>query len=284
MATVSYTVINGEIVAENRGGTERDYVPDPLGSTVALLDNSQTKTDTFSYWPYGEVRTRTGSSPTTAKYLGTLGYYATQSPASFQYVRARFYDTSRCRWLTVDPYPVNRASTTYPYCFDNPEQFVDPSGLIPRFPFPKNFNSFRWWCNKNRRWIIPVVEAIGSVIQEPKGTEIGDLLDCVSQPREITPDLIEHIKDLDRPKRCGALRRGPRTIGRPRRGITPVTRGRIGGFRGGFFRGGGMYYGDLNERIDSLENLGIPITDWAQSVEDWWAQTGDLLKNEGLLP
>ena len=52
-----YTVIDGEVVSENRGGVERDYVPDPLGSTVALLDNTQTKTDTFTYWPYGEVKT-----------------------------------------------------------------------------------------------------------------------------------------------------------------------------------------------------------------------------------
>ena len=52
--TVRYTTLDGEIVSENRRGVMRDYVPDPLGSTVALLDNTQTQTDTFSYWPYGE--------------------------------------------------------------------------------------------------------------------------------------------------------------------------------------------------------------------------------------
>ena len=50
---VAYTVLDGEIISENRGGVERDYVPDPLGSTVALLDNTQAQTDTFTTWPLG---------------------------------------------------------------------------------------------------------------------------------------------------------------------------------------------------------------------------------------
>ena len=58
---VAYTVVNGRILSENRGGVKRDYVSDSLGSTVALLDSTQTKTDTWTYWPYGEVRTRTGT-------------------------------------------------------------------------------------------------------------------------------------------------------------------------------------------------------------------------------
>jgi hypothetical protein len=47
MPVVDYTVIDGEIVHENRGGVERDYVPDPLGSTVALLDSARTHAITF---------------------------------------------------------------------------------------------------------------------------------------------------------------------------------------------------------------------------------------------
>ena len=64
MGTVTYSIFDGEVISEIRDGVERDYLPDPLGSTVALLDNTQTKTDTFSYWPYGEVRSRTGTNVT----------------------------------------------------------------------------------------------------------------------------------------------------------------------------------------------------------------------------
>ena len=75
MPTVRYSVLEGEIIAEKRAGVRKLYVPDSLGSTVALLDNTQTQTDTFSYWPYGENRTRTGKSSTPFQFVGTEGYY-----------------------------------------------------------------------------------------------------------------------------------------------------------------------------------------------------------------
>src|SRR2546423_15598667 len=98
---VRYTVVNGEILSENRGGVVRDYVPDPLGSTVALLDNTQAQTDTFSYWPYGEERTRTGTTPTPFRFVGTAGYY--RDSASRGYVRARHLGYVRGRWINPDP-------------------------------------------------------------------------------------------------------------------------------------------------------------------------------------
>src|SRR5438477_8650243 len=98
---VRYTVIDGEVVCEKRSGVERDYVPDPLGSTVALLDSTQTQTDTFTYWPYGEERTRTGTTATPFRFVGTEGYYRDSS--SRTYVRARHLDTAKGRWMTKDP-------------------------------------------------------------------------------------------------------------------------------------------------------------------------------------
>src|SRR3954470_18489623 len=62
MGTVSYAVVDGEIISEDRDGAFRQYVPDPLGSTVALLDQNQAVTDTFSYWPYGEARSHSGTA------------------------------------------------------------------------------------------------------------------------------------------------------------------------------------------------------------------------------
>src|SRR5436189_5367701 len=96
-----YEVINGEVIAEKRGGVRRCLVPDPLGSTVALLDNTQTKTDTFSYWPYGEERTGTGTTATPFRFVGTKGYY--RNSANRTYARASEMKTEQGRWLTEDP-------------------------------------------------------------------------------------------------------------------------------------------------------------------------------------
>src|SRR5258708_7493600 len=115
---VTYTVVDGEMLSENRGGVKRDYVPDPLGSTVALLDNTQTQTDTFTYWPYGEVRTHTGTSTTPFQFVGTRGYY--RDSASRTYVRARHLDTAKGRRMTKDPIGFDEGHyTLYRYMRNN---------------------------------------------------------------------------------------------------------------------------------------------------------------------
>ncbi|HLK59009.1 MAG TPA: RHS repeat-associated core domain-containing protein [Chthonomonadaceae bacterium] len=125
MPTVRYTTIRGEVIAEKRGGVRSLYVPDPLGSTVALLDNTQSQTDTFAYWPYGEVRTRTGTTATPFQFVGTAGYY--QDSVSKHYVRSRFLDTAKTRWLTQDL--LFNIHNLYDYVSDQPISYIDYSGL-----------------------------------------------------------------------------------------------------------------------------------------------------------
>lgn len=127
---VRYTVLDGELVSEKRSGVERDYVPDPLGSTVALLDNTQAQTDAFTYWPYGEERTRTGTTGTPFRFVGTGGYYRDSS--SRIYVRARHFDPVAGRWRAPDPYGSPAAGDSrYCYASDRPTSVVDISGLQP---------------------------------------------------------------------------------------------------------------------------------------------------------
>ncbi len=100
MPVVNYLTVDGEILSETRDGVERDYLPDPLGSTAALLDDTGAKTDEFTYWPYGETRTRTGTNPTPFTWVGTQGYYSDDSGA---YARARTVSKELGRWVQVDP-------------------------------------------------------------------------------------------------------------------------------------------------------------------------------------
>ena len=124
--SVVYTNFNSRIVKESRGGVERYYAPDTLGSTALLLDSTGTVTDTFTYWPFGEVRSHTGTSTTPFTFVGTLGYYFSLA-ANWFYVRARFYQQTVGRWLTVDPlWPKLGA---YDYVLNSPVTFVEPSGM-----------------------------------------------------------------------------------------------------------------------------------------------------------
>lgn len=135
MPTVTYTVVNGELLSENRSGTKRDYVPDPLGSTVALLDSSQTKTDTWTYWPYGEVKTRTGTNATPFQFVGTFGYF--QDTSNRTYARARILRVTLGRWLTEDPIGFRgRDTNLHRYVANRPTFLIDPKGLR-RAPDPR---------------------------------------------------------------------------------------------------------------------------------------------------
>ncbi len=128
MGTVRYTTIDGEIVAEMRSGVRRSYVSDPLDSTVAMLDNTQTQTDTLTYWPCGEERNRAGNTPTPFRFVGAAGYYSDRP--SHTYVRTRYLDTTAGRWLTTDPLGVSDSdSTLYRYGASSPVTLHDPAGL-----------------------------------------------------------------------------------------------------------------------------------------------------------
>ncbi len=54
--------MGGRIVGEKRGGVYHSHQHDALGNTIALINDSATLTNTYTYWPYGELRTSTGST------------------------------------------------------------------------------------------------------------------------------------------------------------------------------------------------------------------------------
>jgi RHS repeat-associated protein len=124
--SVVYTNFCGMLVSETRNGVEADYVPDTLGSTAALVDNTQTITVRWEYWPYGEVSKRTGASLTRFTFVGMLGY-AKDILDKLSYVRARHFRVDLARWLTVDSlWPKERS---YDYAKQAPVLDLDPSGL-----------------------------------------------------------------------------------------------------------------------------------------------------------
>jgi RHS repeat-associated protein len=130
MPTVRYTVIDGSLVAEKRNGVRSLYVPDSLGSTVALLDNTQTQTDQWSYMPYGESKRLKGSNPTPFLYGGGGGMRT--DSAGRIYARARVVEPPKARWLTQDPIILHGTSSNlYVYVWNRPTVLRDPSGALP---------------------------------------------------------------------------------------------------------------------------------------------------------
>jgi RHS repeat-associated protein len=124
--SVIYTTVAGRIVSENRGGVERFYGQDPLGSVVALLDSTQSETDSVSYWPYGEELASSGTSQSPFRYVGSLGYHS-DLRSRRTYVRARTYAPPTGRWLSRDPLWPDESA--YGYVDGSGTTLSDPSGM-----------------------------------------------------------------------------------------------------------------------------------------------------------
>ncbi len=131
--TVRYLTIDGEIISETRNGVRSDYIPDPLGSTAALINSSHTITDTFLWWPYGEQRSHVGSSVTPFGFSGGFGYYS-DAVGNRLKAKRRLFRPMTTSWQTVDYFwPRER-----PYCHGDsqPSVKVDPWGFSPQRKAP----------------------------------------------------------------------------------------------------------------------------------------------------
>jgi len=80
-------------------GTKSYYAFDALGSVAGLLSNTGGAQRSFSYEPFGAIRTQVGGSP--ANFLNFTGEYL--DPTGLYHLRARQYDASIGRFLAADP-------------------------------------------------------------------------------------------------------------------------------------------------------------------------------------
>ena len=136
---VVYTNFCGQLIHEDRGGVETEFVPDTLGSVMMCRSATGTTTYTADYWPYGEVASSTGTNPSAWGFGGTLGYYTDPAPGSL-YVRARILLPNNGRWATVDPLWPGEAA--YPYGACAPVTNTDASGWKAGTPIYKCTQSF----------------------------------------------------------------------------------------------------------------------------------------------
>ncbi len=104
------------------------YLKNHLGNIQMVLDSSGAVDSYNDYYPYGEQmpnRNYAGSADGRYKYTSKERDVET----GLDYFGARYYDSWRGQWLSVDPlankYP---GWSAYNYATDNPILFVDPNG------------------------------------------------------------------------------------------------------------------------------------------------------------
>jgi RHS repeat-associated protein len=107
------------------GGTSYYYVKDQLGSVTEMVSSTGTVTSQYTYDPYGN---RTTISGTIVPDIGYAGYFY-HGVSRLDFALFRAYDPVRARWLNRDPIGEVGGVNLYAYASENPIGRSDPLGL-----------------------------------------------------------------------------------------------------------------------------------------------------------
>ncbi len=117
------------------------YLKDHLGSVRATIDEKGNRVGYDDYYPFGEIMPGRSSNSAIADAKYKFTGKERDVETSLDYFGARYYDSWRGQWLSVDPradkYP---GWSPYMYSADNPIGFLDPDG---REVYGVNFAYFK---------------------------------------------------------------------------------------------------------------------------------------------
>jgi uncharacterized protein RhaS with RHS repeats len=85
---MSYVYGIGRVSEVDGSGNTYYYLPDALGSTMALCDASGNVVDSYDYDVFGSVRSSSGSQANAFTFTGEI----TDASTGLEYLRARYYD------------------------------------------------------------------------------------------------------------------------------------------------------------------------------------------------
>src|SRR5262249_25701182 len=114
----------GQPIEKINGATITYLHQDQQGSTRLLTNDTGAVAGTYTYDPYGNITSHTGSATTPIQYDAQY----TDTETGYQYLRTRYYDPVTGQFLSRDPIT---AATGQPYEYANndPLTEADPTGL-----------------------------------------------------------------------------------------------------------------------------------------------------------
>jgi RHS repeat-associated protein len=117
--------LEGVLVALRPAASTFFYGHDQQGSTRLLTDPRGNVAATYSYSPYGQTTSHTGTVDTPLRYDGQY----LDAETGCYYLQARYYNPAIAQFLTRDPL---EAITGQPYTYadGDPINLADPSGLL----------------------------------------------------------------------------------------------------------------------------------------------------------
>ncbi|MDR0970905.1 MAG: RHS repeat-associated core domain-containing protein [Bacteroidales bacterium] len=105
------------------------YHTDHLGSSSYITNDAVQITQVLNYLPYGEMWIDVTTPHTFASPYKFNGKEKDEE-TDYNYYGARYYDSERISWLSVDPLSDKYPNLSpYAYCANNPVNLVDPDGM-----------------------------------------------------------------------------------------------------------------------------------------------------------
>jgi RHS repeat-associated protein len=111
---------------EQQGTDAFFYTRDHLGSIRELVDSTGNIRARYDYDPYGRVTKLSGDKDASFTFAGDYMHW----PSSLLLTHFRAYDSNTGRFISQDPIFLFGGSNYYSYVLNNPENYVDPSGLV----------------------------------------------------------------------------------------------------------------------------------------------------------
>jgi RHS repeat-associated protein len=116
----------GGLLGLTQGGQHYSYLYNGRGDVTALVDSSQNVVATYTYDPFGNLLSKTGTVDQPFRYSTKLY----DEKTGLSYFGYRFYSPALGRWLNRDPLGEAGGINLYSYVRNNPLNRVDPYGMV----------------------------------------------------------------------------------------------------------------------------------------------------------
>ena len=129
-------------------------ITDPLGTVHALVDETGTVMDRYTYDAWGNVQESGASQHAIDNRFLFQGREYSFATGLYNF-RARWYNPQTGRWLSNDPIGISGGLNLYAFCGNNPVMYRDPWG----------------WC-ENNSWLDSICD-IGGKLWNMPNTLVG---------------------------------------------------------------------------------------------------------------
>ena len=103
------------------------FLPDALGSSIALTNAAGTVQTEYSYEPFGKTTVTGASNTSSYQYTGREN-----DGTGLYYYRARYYNPVLQHFISEDPIEFEGGDVNlYAYIWNDPVNYTDPSGQLP---------------------------------------------------------------------------------------------------------------------------------------------------------